>query len=186
MEPYLVDKTLDPLEPLIKGEYEDCRFNGFNFSEYDLSEYKFIACTFNACNFSLTKLNKTVFRDAIFKDCKMLGLRFDSCNSFGLSFHFENCQLNHSSFYKTKIKKTVFKNCQLQETDFAEADLTSAVFDNCDLNAAIFDQTILEKADFRSAFHYSIDPELNKIKQAKFSLAGISGLLNKYDLELEN
>ena len=115
----------------------------------------------------------------------MLGLRFDDCNEFGLSFSFEGCQLNHSSFYKTKIKKTVFKDTQLQEVDFAECDLTGVVFDNCNLAQAVFDHTVIEKADFRTSYHYSIDPEINRIKKAKFSILGVSGLLEKYDIDIE-
>lgn len=115
----------------------------------------------------------------------MLGLRFDTCNEFGLSFSFDGCQLNHSSFNKVEIKKTVFKNSQLQEIDFTDANLTSVVFDNCDLIRAHFDHTILEKADFRTSYNYSIDPEINRIKRAKFSISGISGLLDKYDIVIE-
>ena len=73
---------------------------------------------------------------------------------------------------------------QSLQNDFAETDLTSAVFDNSNLSQAIFDNTIIEKADFRTAYSYSIDPEINRIKKAKFSIAGISGLLDKYDIEL--
>ncbi|GAB6283323.1 MAG: hypothetical protein STSR0008_20850 [Ignavibacterium sp.] len=116
----------------------------------------------------------------------MLGLHFDSCNKFGLSFSFENCILNHSTFYKTKIRKTIFKNTKLQEADFTECDLTDSLFDNCDLTRATFDNTVIEKADFRTSYNYSIDPEINRIKKAKFSIHGISGLLEKYDLEIDN
>ena len=115
----------------------------------------------------------------------MLGLHFENCNQFGLSFNFENCTLNHSSFYKTKIKKTVFKNTQLKETDFTECDLTNSVFDHCDLTGAKFENTVLEKTDFRTSFNYSIDPEINKIKKARFALAGIQGLLDKYDIIID-
>lgn len=184
-ETIIQDKTFDRTATITKGEYENCIFNGCNFADSNLSEFKFIDCTFNSCNFSLAKLNKTAFRDITFKDCKMLGLHFDTCNEFGLSFSFDACQLNHSSFYKTKIKKTIFKNSQLQETDFSEADLTSAVFDNCNLQQAVFDHTILEKADFRTSYNYSIDPEMNRMKKSKFSVSGISGLLDKYDIEIE-
>jgi len=97
-----------------------------------------------------------------------------------------NCQLNDSSFYKTKIRKTAFKNSQLQAADFAECDLTSAVFDNCNLMLAVFDRTIIEKADFRTSYNYSIDPAINKIKKAKFSISGLPGLLYKYDIEIES
>jgi fluoroquinolone resistance protein len=172
-------------DPLTKGEYENCIFNNCNFAGGELSGIKFIDCQFNGCHLSLARLNKTVFRDVKFKDCKMLGLRFDACDQFGLSFSFDACQLDHSSFFKTKIKKTVFKNSSLQQIDLVETDLTSAVFDNCNLDQAIFENTIIEKADFRTACNYSIDPEINRIKKAKFSIRGVPGLLNKYDIEIE-
>ena len=115
----------------------------------------------------------------------MLGLRFEDCNEFGLSFSFENCTLDHSSFYQTKLKKTLFNNSKLQEVDFTGCDLNSSVFNNCDLTRTTFENTVLEKADFRTSFNYSIDPEINRIKKAKFALVGIAGLLEKYDIEIE-
>jgi uncharacterized protein YjbI with pentapeptide repeats len=60
-----------------------------------------------------------------------------------------------------------------------------AVFKNCDLLNTSFMQTNLEKADFRTAINYSFDPELNKIKKAKFSLDGLPGLLMKYNIDIE-
>jgi len=68
--------------------------------------------------------------------------------------------------------------------DLTECDLASAVFDHCDLAGATFENTILEKADLRTSFNYSIDPERNRVKKAKFSLQGLPGLLNKYDIEI--
>jgi uncharacterized protein YjbI with pentapeptide repeats len=103
----------------------------------------------------------------------------------GLSVNFDNCNLNHSSFYKTKLKKTLFKNIKLHEADFTGSDLTSCVFDNCDLTRTNFENTILEKADFRTSFNYSIDPEKNRIRNARFSLSGVPGLLDKYDIEID-
>ena len=63
--------------------------------------------------------------------------------------------------------------------------MTSALLDHCNLERATFDQTILEKADLRTSYNYSIDPENNRLKKAKFSMEGISGLLDKYDIEIE-
>lgn len=176
------DFTLTSLE---KGEYESCVFNGCNVSEYDLSGFNFINCEFNDCNLSLAKLHKTAFQDVKFSGCKMLGLQFDTCNEFSLSFSFDNCLLNHSIFYKRKIKKTSFRNSQLREVDFTEADLSSSVFDNCDLLGATFEFTNLEKADLRTTYNFSIDPEGNRIKKARFSLSGLPGLLHKYDLKID-
>jgi fluoroquinolone resistance protein len=182
---YIQDKTFDRDATLVKGDYEHCIFNNCNLADYNLSEFKFTDCSFNSSNLSLAKLHKTSFSNVTFKDCKMLGLRFDTCNDFGFSVSFEDCQLNYASFFKTKIKKTSFKNCQLQEVDFVEADLTSAVFNNCNLLLAVFENTILEKADFRTSHGYAINPEINRIKKARFSIWGIPGLLNQYDIDIE-
>lgn len=187
---YTTEKTFDKVnfseDPLVKGDYENCHFINCDFSKTDLSHFYFSGCEFTGCNLSMVKLVKTSFQDIKFKDCKMLGLLLGNCNEFGLSFSFENCILNHSSFYKAKIKKTIFRNSQLQEVDFTECDLTGALFDNCDLLNAMFEYTIIEKADFRNAHNYSIDPEINRMKKAKFSLQGVAGLLNKYDIDIEN
>jgi fluoroquinolone resistance protein len=151
----------------------------------DLGNVKFIECQFINCNLSLAKLGNTVFREVKFKDCKMLGLHFEKCSQFGLAFTVDSGNLSHCSFYETNLKKIILKNALLHEADFTGCDLTSAVFDNCDLKDATFSNTIIEKADFRTAFNYSIDPTINKIKKAKFSLTGVPGLLDRYDLEIE-
>ncbi len=137
------------------------------------------------CDLSLTKLQKTVLRDVAFSDCKMLGLRFDECHQAGLSFRFQNCQLQHSVFYSCKIKKTIFRNSNLQECDFSACELQNAVFEQCDLSGAVFENTNLIQADFSTAMHYSIDPENNKIKKARFSVHGLSGLLGKYNIVID-
>lgn len=182
----IFDKIDFTKEPLAKGEYENCMFTNCNFEETNLNDIKFIDCNFQDCNWSLVQLNGTVLREVKFKDCKMLGLQFESCNDFGLSLSFENCHLNHSTFFQMNIKKTIFRNCQLREIDFSESNLSNVIFDNCDLAQAIFINTVLDKADFRTAYNYSIDPESNRLKKAKFSILGISGLLDKYDLIIEN
>lgn len=168
-----------------ESEYQDCTFQNCNLSGIDLSGIRFIDCEFIDCNLSLAKMIDTVWRDVIFKNCKMLGMGFDVSNRFGLAFSFDGCTLDHSSFHNTKIKNTLFKNTHLKEVDFSQADLTGVIFDNCDLKNAAFDQTIIEKADFRTAVNYSIDPDNNKIKKAKFSILGLTGLLEKYNIEIE-
>jgi len=186
---YIADQIFEnkdsKTKPLKKGEYENCQFLNCDFSECDLSDFVFTDCEFNFCNLSLVKLIKTTFRDVKFQNCKMLGLHFEDSNEFALSFGFDNCTLDHSSFYKTKIIKTIFKNTRLIEVDFSDCDLTSSSFFNCDLSGAIFDSTNLEKVDFLTSFNYSLDPDKNKLKKTKFSSNGLSGLLNKYDIIIE-
>lgn len=179
------DKINVAQTPLTAREYEDHAFTNCSFQNADLSDIVFVECEFDNCDLSMAKLTNTTLRDVSFKNCKMLGLRFDTCNEFGLTATFENCILNHSSFYKTKFKKTVFTNLKFHEVDFTECDLSGSVFNNCDLSGALFEMTLLEKADFRTAFNYSIDPERNRIKKARFSLIGIPVLLHKYDIVVE-
>ncbi|WP_291125797.1 pentapeptide repeat-containing protein [Flavobacterium sp. UBA6031] len=183
------DKLFDRLDytvtKLPRGEYENCRFLNCNFYNGDLSHMTFRECIFDSCDFSLAKLKNTAMNDIHFVDCKLLGVQFEECNPFLLSFYFENCVLKLTVFNKLKLKRTRFKNCNMQETDFTETDLNGSVFDNCDLLRAIFHKTNLEKADFLTSFNYSIDPEQNRIKKARFSRMGIIGLLDKYGIEIE-
>ena len=137
------------------------------------------------CDLSMAHIKQASFNDALFERCKMLGMRFDLCNDFLLSFRFMECTLNLSSFYGLKLKKSRFIKCKLQEVDFTETDLTSADFDGCDLQRAIFDRSILEKVDFRTAYNFNIDPERNKLRKARFSVDGVVGLLGKYDIVIE-
>ena len=171
--------------PLKIADYECCNFINCNFEKANISGINFAECEFKGCNLSLSNITKVSFKDVTFKNCKMFGLRFDSCNDILFSVGFDTCTLNFSSFYKLKLKSTRFVNSNLQEVDFTEANLSTVKFDNCNLQGAIFENTNLEKTDFRTASNYSLDPELNTIKKAKFSLQGLTGLLNKYDLEID-
>ena len=186
---YIFEKSFDKIDftenKLEFGEYENCTFSNCNFSNADLTNIVFTESEFVDCNFSSAKLFSTAFRDIVFKGCKLLGLQFDNCNEFLFLVNFDACNLNLSSFYGMKMKNTHFKNTTLHEVDFTETDLTNSLFHNCDLLKAIFDNTILEKADLRTALNYSIDPESNRIKKAKFSMEGVIGLLNKYDILIE-
>ncbi len=115
----------------------------------------------------------------------MLGLQFDACNEFGFAATFDTCQLDHSIFYKMKLSRSAFINCQLQSVDFSESILKNTKLNNCNLQNATFQNTNLELADFRNATNYSINPEQNALKGAKFSLPEVVGLLNKYQIKIE-
>lgn len=170
---------------LEKGVYEECRFISCNFSESNLKKYVFIDCIFEKCNLSNSILTKTSFQGCEFRSCKMVGVRFDHCTPLLLSFSFDSCMLNLSSFYGLKIPGTNFMKCNLQEADFTGCSLVGSNFQHTDLYRAIFHNTILEECDLRSAENYSIDPEENSIRRAKFSLEGIPGLLIKYTLQID-
>ena len=95
------------------GAYDSCRFINCDFSNADLSGIKFLECEFRGCNFGLAILIKTSFRDVLFINCKLLGLHFEDCDNLIISFEFEACTLDLSSFCKLKLKNTKFKNTKI-------------------------------------------------------------------------
>ena len=186
---YIEDKTFEKVdfttEKLPGSGFDNCTFLNCNFSDADLSEKNFTECTFRDCNLSMAKLVKTTLNDVQFKDCKMIGLNFQQCSEFLFTVQFNHSVLNISTFTGMKVKKTKFVGCTLHEVDFSEADLSGSIFDNCDLTRAIFESTILEKTDFRTSYNFSIDPAINKMKKARFSMQGLPGLLEKFDLQID-
>ena len=172
-------------EGLKDKDFDNCVFTSCSFVTADLSNLNFFECIFISCDFSNAKFSNTSLKEVMFKNSKLLGIDFSVLNPFLLSFSFEGCILNYSSFFKLKIKKTNFKKCSLLEVDFAEAKLEESVFSECDLSGAIFEYTNLEKADFRESVNYILDPEKNKIKAAHFSKDGIAGLLIKYNIKID-
>ena len=186
---YVQEKTIENIDfstqSIEKTEYEHCTFINCNFSNCVLTGNRFCETEFIDCNLSNAELTEVAFQDVKFSNCKMLGLHFDKCNEFGFSISFEQCQLNHSVFYKMKLNRTSFVDCQLHGVDFTEAEMKKTPLKNCDLLNAIFENTKLEKADFSKSINYSIDPEVNKIKGAKFSLPEVIGLLDIYEIQID-
>jgi len=183
------DKSFDKIDfsekNLPKSSYTNCIFNNCNFFQCDLSGNSFMDCTFIACNLSMVSLTNTSVKNLHFRDCKLVGIDFGKANPFLFSVSFEECQLDYAIFSQLKLKKTVFSHCSLKEAEFENSDLSMVVFKECNLWGASFIQTILEKADFTTAINYAFDPEKNRIKKAKFSLPAVTGLLSKYDIEIE-
>lgn len=178
------DEVFENATALVVAAYDNCVFKSCDFSEATFSGIQFSHCVFEHCNLSLAQLDQTAFQVVTFKGCKLLGLLFYTCQSLGFSVAFKYCQMQHASFYNMKLKKTPFLSCSLQEVDFTNADLSQAIFDDCDLTMAMFDATTLDKADLSTAYNFTIDPEQNSIKNAKFSRNGLEGLLLKYGLNV--
>lgn len=169
---------------LFETVYESCVFINCNFAKQSFQETGFIDCEFHECDFSMTKIFNLSIRDNIFLGCKFLGFHFEDCNQFAFSAKFENCQLNLCSFFGMDMANIEFTDCNLKEADFSSADLKGITFSNCDLQGAVFENSNLEKSDFSTAFNYSFDPVKNRINKAKFSVPGVLGLLDSFNIEI--
>ena len=115
----------------------------------------------------------------------MIGVNFEDCNQFNISFRFNDCILDHSSFYQLDVRKTVFKNCTMREVDFTESNLSNSVFDHSDLLNAVFERSVLDGTDFRNAEHFSINPNQNQLKKTRFSKDNLMGLLDQLNIVIE-
>ncbi|TRZ44317.1 pentapeptide repeat-containing protein [Robertkochia solimangrovi] len=171
--------------PLERGDYEGCLFSHCNLTELYLNGFRFIDCEFTNCDLSSAKLRDSSWQDTRFKGCKMLGLLFEQSDRFGLRLDFDHCILEHSSFFELDMAKTRFENCKLTGVDFTRTNLSEAIFNNCDLLDAVFDHTNLKGCDLRTADHYRIDPEQNKMNGARVSIPGLNGILGKYGISIE-
>jgi hypothetical protein len=99
--------------------------------------------------------------------------------------NFISCGLNYATFIGMKLKGITIRDCTARDVDFSDADLQKAVFSGTDLTNSRFVNTNLTGADFRGAHHYVLSPELNKIKDAHFSLPDAIGLLYGLDIHLD-
>ena len=179
------DQTFKAISKLEKAEYENCHFIQCSFNEENLSNYIFSDCTFEACDLSNVKIANTSFKGVQFVHCKLFGLKFEEANPFLLSLSFDTCMLNFASFYKVKLKSTLFSTCTLHEVDFSGSDLTDAMFDGSDFRSSTFDGTILKNANFRTSYNFSIDPSRNQLTKAKFSKENCLGLLDHLKIEIK-
>jgi fluoroquinolone resistance protein len=167
----------------IKGrEFQSCTFEQCDFSDSDFSYNKFLDCTFINCNLSMMKLLKTTLSSGRFKGCKILGVNFHECENFLFSVDFDDCVLDYSSFINKKMPKTKFSKCSLKEAVFTGAILAGSAFADSNLFETRFNQTDLSAANFVTAHNFDIDPQLNIITKAKFSMHGLPGLLGRYNI----
>lgn len=184
--PYFSDQSFQTLNAadFQIGEYDSCSFVSCNFSNINFHGASFENCSFKDCDLSNAKVSGVSFQQVKFERCKILGVHFNSANPFLLEFDFQICQLDYCNFFNLQLKKSIFQNCRLLEVDFSQTDLSGVSFVGSDLSGTVFDRTNVEKADFREAIHYRLDPETNKIKGARFDLEGLPGLLGKWGIKI--
>lgn len=184
-----IQKTFDKVifinKKVSHREFEDCVFKNCDFSNSDFSNNTFMDCEFIDCNLSMTNLKGTSLKTVFFSNCKLLGIPFNECTDFMFAVSFSDCILDFASFSNKKMTKTRFNSCSMKEVSFIGTNLSNSVFDNCNLENAIFNDTQLKEVNFVTAYNYKIDPEFNPMRKAKFSMQGIPGLLDKYDIKIQ-
>ncbi|WP_379088672.1 pentapeptide repeat-containing protein [Pedobacter sp. UC225_65] len=186
---YYVDQVFEKVSLPTKGrrdtQFDACTFKNCDLTDADFYGCDFIKCTFENCNLSMVKFGQIGFDKVQFNDCKMVGADFTNAKDFLFAVDFTNCILDYTAFMKKKNRKCHFKNCSLKGADFSEADFTSAIFERCDLSTAVFMRSVLNGANFATSYNFTIDPEKNQLRKAKFSADGLVGLLTNYGIVVE-
>lgn len=113
----------------------------------------------------------------------LLRLRTEQRQGTGLAL--SRCPLRVNEAPGLNLRGATLEACSAKEADFAEADLRDALCPRTDFAGAKFHGTNMERADMREALNYVIDPRVNKVKGARFSLPEAVALLRGLDIVVE-
>lgn len=171
--------------------FQDCTFENCSFKETTVRSCKFSHCSFKNCDLSLMKVDGSTFKDTNFEDSKVIGVNWVKA-SWGRkeivhliqTIDFRRCVLNYSTFMGLDLEKMTLRKCIARDVDFSEANLKGADCRFTDFENSQFRHTDLSGVDFCGATNYFIQPHLNTIKQARFSLPEAMSLLYNLDIEI--
>ncbi len=186
------DKTFEGLcgqgGIIASHEFYDCVFIRCSFPQAVISKCKFNKCTFQHCDLSLMKVPETTFTATRFEDSKAIGINWtqaDMGTRLGEPIGFFRSSISHCTFMGLALRGIQIQECIAGDVDFRQADLSHANFAGTDLAESLFSETNLTRADLTQARNYSICPNENILKKAKFSLPEAISLLYAMDIVLE-
>jgi uncharacterized protein YjbI with pentapeptide repeats len=132
---------------------------------------------------SMLQVTDSRFIDARFERSKMLGIDWTrAARPHGIAF--QSCNISHSVFVELGLKGLELVESVAREVDFSGTNLTKAQLSQTDFLGSRFVHTDLSGADLSRAVNYSIDPTVNRIKKAVFSLPEAMSLLSAFDIVL--
>ena len=170
--------------------FENCQFKQCKFIDVIFSNIKFTECDFEFCDLALAKFPNCKFSEVSFKNSKIIGVNWTELSwplvKLTSPLYFYSSNLSHSSFYGLELSNLIVEECKAHDIDFREANLSHASFVESDLLNSLFLHTNLYSADFTNAINYTIDPNENRIKQARFSFPEVIALLNHFDIKIND
>ncbi len=173
---------------LTRQKFDASTFEHGSFQETVFHGCRFNDCTFTDCDLRLARVPGSSFRNVIFERSNVTGINWadGSWAKSGLlnSIGFRDCDVSYATFIGLDLKKLVMTRCIAKDVDFSDANLTQASCAETDFFESRFVHTNLTEADFTHARNYAIDPSLNILKKAKFSLPEAIALLRGLNIEL--
>lgn len=172
-------------QTIVDCSFDACIFKQGSFSGATLKNCRFVDCVFEHCDMSNVQFTSSILRSVKFQTSKLVGINWTAASEV-MHLGWYDSILNYGNFSSLDLRKCVMFQCSALEADFIQTNFTEANLCGTDFALARFASTILIKADLRQARNYSIRPDSNKIKNAKFSLPEATLLLYGLDIVLEN
>ena len=191
------------------GEWEDEYFDRISLEEDCLENQVFRECEFHNCQFLSSRIHRCLFRSCAFQNCVFAGVEWkftsmvdgifkDSiCVGIDWSllktktrgnepvYEAQNTFFKYCSFYQMGLKRFHFETCRFQESYFEECSMQECHLENISFDKTQFRGCDLRKADFRGAVGYVIDPQQNKLREARFSFPEVICLLDGLGISIE-
>ena len=175
--------TQEILESIInKKEINNVLFTWINFAGYKFDLKKLNDCDFENCNLSNISIKNTSLNNVRFIKSKIMWVKFYNISKFISNFEFEECNISLSSFSDMELENMKFWESSIIDTDFMRVKLKWVDFSYCDLDKCRIIECDLEKADFRWAKNFNINPKYNKLNKTIFSNDNAYNLLDYLDI----
>ncbi|MEM8628838.1 MAG: pentapeptide repeat-containing protein [Chlamydiota bacterium] len=173
-----------PTEQFAGQEFFACTFSGLPLIETDFQGTHFSECSFASCDLHMLQMKRCRLQDVLFTDCKIVGVPFFLCERRFFTPQFQSCVLIGCNFSHLSMRGISFCKSKVHECSFLEADLTRANLQETDFAGSLFHHTNLAKADFKGARNYAINPQVNVVKKARFSLPDALCLLESFEVDI--
>ena len=164
---YYQGEVFDNVSPdfLHDAEFNDCTFQNCRWSGARIEACSFLGCTFDRCAwsdvvFSFCQMSDAWLLHSAFRSIAWGGLQGRSAlvQPFGKA---EQCEFRYNEFSGMALKQFDFSKCTFGDCVFDNCKLAGANFRGVALGSTAFSRCDLQKADFREASAYRIDPADN-------------------------
>ncbi len=186
------DETFDGLalsgERLAGLRFTGCTFRGCTFEETRLVDCLFRECAFEGCAWILVELAGVTLRETVFREGKVVGLALGAdalARSPFTGIRFERTRLAGCTLDGLELPDFAARACVLSECLVQDCRLPGADFSESRFERTVFLRCGLERADFRGAEGYAIDPRETRLGGARFSPAGALGLLAPFGIVID-
>lgn len=166
-------------------EFYNCSFINCIFNHIDFSGSSFEDCKFISCNIIVPKLLDSRFQIVSFNECKISGAIFSVLNDFSVSFSIEDSSLISCTFSDMMLARTSFEHCKFDDTLFSNCNLRLANFSYTTFKASQITSCDLRESSFLESSGFNINPNENKMNNARFNISNALELLNCYRLKYQ-